>query len=37
MIGAGRIRFELASRLCQENQDVVVIDRASERLSEIEA
>ena len=28
--------FELASRLCQENRDVVVIDRAAERLSEVE-
>ncbi|HNU94738.1 MAG TPA: Trk system potassium transporter TrkA [Bacillota bacterium] len=36
MIGAGKLGFELASRLCQENRDVVVIDRAAGRLSEIE-
>ncbi|MBP7784409.1 MAG: Trk system potassium transporter TrkA [Firmicutes bacterium] len=36
VIGAGKLGFELASRICQENRDVVVIDRAAERLSEVE-
>ncbi len=36
IVGAGKLGFELANRLCQENRDVVVIDHAAERLSEIE-
>ncbi|MFA7635583.1 MAG: Trk system potassium transporter TrkA [Bacillota bacterium] len=36
IIGAGKLGFELASRLCQEDMDVVVIDRAADRLSEVE-
>jgi trk system potassium uptake protein TrkA len=36
VVGAGKLGFEVASRLCHENHDVVVIDHAAERLSEIE-
>lgn len=36
VVGAGKLGFEVASRLYHEKHDVVVIDHAAERLSEIE-
>ena len=36
VVGAGKLGFELASRLCHENLDVVVIDRIASQLDEIE-
>ncbi|MCR4424679.1 MAG: Trk system potassium transporter TrkA [Firmicutes bacterium] len=36
IVGAGKLGYELAKRLSQENRDVVVLDRDPERLREID-